>query len=79
MTTMHDPDCQREDCWATFTVDGRRGHLQLPGGGTVILQADDLHAEQYLWEVVSSPPRAKYVLTGALRPQAAAGARGRRL
>ena len=57
-------------CRATFTVDGQRGNQKLLGGGIFTLQADDTHAETYLWEVTSSPPACDFLLTGATQPTA---------
>ena len=57
-------------CRATFTANGQTGNQKLLGGGMITLQADDAHADTYVWEVTSSPPSCDYLLTGATQPQA---------
>ena len=61
---------QPGSCTATFTANGQTGNQKLLGGGMITLQADDTHADTYVWEVTSSPPSCDYLLTGATQPQA---------
>ena len=68
--SLADDGAQPGACRATFTVDGQRGNQKLMGGGIFTLQADDAHAETYLWEVTSSPPACDFLLTGATQPTA---------
>ena len=78
MTTKLTSRCRATDdneggtavCQATFTVQGQRGNQKFLTGGIFTLQADDLSADTYLWEVTSSPPACNYLLTGATQLQA---------